>query len=362
MGYFKGALLFTLLTIRNRFSLFYFFKLDNIMAYLKGTINMNKITAISLGFCIFSLNFNASANDTFGALRANAQAPFHANSLTPSLRSGMQNPSNEVYTSLSLGSIWIESENYAMDYYQNQFNLGSEFRVNERLKVDLKYTYIFAKDNNLDSLTYDFHDWVGMSQNGRDEVEYNEYNIHTPYGDSNNFEGNTLGNAFTVYFDYALLQRGGHGVTLGTSLYLNTGGDGDFNQTTFDQSVQINYGYVGKYNQFYTTVGFSHNSDAFLSYVDEGDYKNFRLMFGFGYNHMIVQNHSFILEGSIFEGAIEEEVESSDQFSEASFEVRAGYRWLISNNAAFEFIFNENLVNMDNSLDIGFDAGLRYQF
>lgn len=299
----------------------------------------------------------AVANDPFGALQVNAQSPFQANSLTPKLRSGLYSGNTEFFASLNSGSAWIESSNYKMDYYQNQATVGGLFQVNPHLNVELKYQGINASDNNLDPITYGFHELFGIGQNGRDEVEYDEFNIHTPYGDIENFEGETLSQAITLYTDYQMLAWSHSSLTIGASLYYNSVNEGEFERQVFEQAIQLNYGYADSMQQFYTSLGISFNEEPFLT--DVKDYRKTRWMFGVGYNYALAKNHRLIVETSILEGALNEGV-MSDQFSDLSYEFTLGYRYLMK-KAALELAMIENYINMDNSLDIGFTIGLRYQ-
>lgn len=315
---------------------------------------MKKIAA----FIPLLLTTNVFANDSFGAMEVYSQAPFHSASLTPKLRNPVQPQRAEVFASLSAGSMWIESQHYKMDYYQNQINVGGRFQVNPRLNVELKYQWLNAKDNGLDPITYAFHELFRIGQNGRDEVEYGEYTIETPYNNFYDFEGSNIGQNFSVYFDYALFARGNSAISVGGTLYYGQSDDDFFKHTAFDQAVQLNYGFVAQRFQFYSTIGMS------LNHVDgldiEEEYKKIRFNGALGFNYAVAPNHRLIMETTISQGALKES-ETSDEFSKKVFEFTLGYRYLWR-NMAFELAMIENYINMDNSADIAFTGGVRAQF
>lgn len=304
------------------------------------------------------LSTNALANDSFGALEVYSQAPFHSASLTPKLRNPVQPQKNEVFASVSAGSMWIESQHYKMDYYQNQINVGGRFQVNPRLNVELKYQWLNAKDNALDPITYVFHDMFGIGQNGRDEVEYGEYTIETPYNDYYDFKGSNIGQNLSLYFDYALIAHGASALSVGGTLYYGHSDDDFFGHKAFDQAIQLNYGYVGQRIQFYTTLGMSLNKIDDMDF--EEDYRRKRFTGAMGFNYAVAPNHRVILETTISQGALKES-STSDEFSEKVYEATLGYRYLWR-NMAFELALVENYFNMDNSADIAFTGGVRAQF
>lgn len=308
------------------------------------------------------LLFSASsmANDTFGAMEVYSAAPYHATSLTPKLRSGIQSQRNEVFFSIASGSMWAESPHHKMDYYQNQINLGGKFQVNQRLNVELKYQWLNANDNGLDPITYGFHELFNIGQNGRDEVEYGEYTIESPHGNYYDFEGANIAKNFSIYADYLIYARGASSVTVGGTLYVGHSDDDVFEHDTFDQSVQLNYGFATSQVQFYSTLGLSFNQNPYLESQDSDEYRRKRFNFGMGFNYALAPAHRIILETTISQGALKES-STSDEFSKKTFEATLGYRYLWR-NMAFELAMVENYINMDNSADIGFVGGVRMQF
>lgn len=306
------------------------------------------------------LSSTATAND-FGALKTNAQSPFHSNSLTTQLRTGIQNDATEIYGSYNVSSMMAEDANYKMDYLQDQANLGFKMKLTDRLNFDTSFTYIYASENNLDDITYKFHNFFNLSQNGREDLEYGANDIETHYGTHDDFTGETLSQAITMYFDYDVWHNENHGVTIGTSFYYNDVNSGDFERDSFEQAIQANYAFqLGDHN-LYSTLGVTFTDTPFLTEMDEHeDYRNVRFMTGVGYNYAISENHQFIAEMDILQGAFEES-DTVGQLSMVSYEVSLGYRYIYEENTAIEVSMIENIINHDNSADIAFTIGLRHK-
>ncbi|MEI8631555.1 DUF3187 family protein [Vibrio sp. PP-XX7] len=65
-------------------------------------------------------------------------------------------------------------------------------------------------------------------------------------------------------------------------------------------------------------------------------------------------SHEMLLEYHAYEGIFKDDPD----LSQTSNEIILGYRYYLP-YAAFELSMNENIINMDNTADIAFTAGLR---
>ena len=317
------------------------------------------ITTSLLGVLVTSAtNANASFDD-YGPLKTYAQSPIQSNSLTPLLRSGFSNRpgSVELYATGTIASVWAETEDYNADYYQNALTVGGQWQVNDRWTLDLDYTWRFAANNHLDTLTKNFHDAFGIGQNGREGVDDHSFDISDPeHGvEIHDFIGETLSSAITLYSGYQVLETRQHGLSVGGSLYYNHVNSGPFANSSFEQSLQANYGYRAGRHRIYTTLGMSHRSDdETLAHLP---YKKFAFMAAMGYQFIITERHRLLLEYHLYEGASD----TDSDLSEPSNEVLLGYRYHL-NHGALEVSMIENAGNMDNSTDIAFTLGYRHRF
>ena len=70
------------------------------------------------------------ANKDYGPLISYTQAPLQSVRLTPTLRSGFPLEENkvEVFAAFTAASIWANSHDYHLDYYQNQLQTGLKWQ------------------------------------------------------------------------------------------------------------------------------------------------------------------------------------------------------------------------------------------
>ncbi|USD48876.1 DUF3187 family protein [Vibrio sp. SCSIO 43153] len=317
-----------------------------------------RLSVISLLTAYPSITYATS--DLYGPLRSYAQSPIQVVSHTNVLRSGYSLPSGyvEAYASGTIASVWAHTSDYSLDYYHNQLELGGKWQINEKWQWELNYRWVFAADNHLDGLTESFHDFFGIGQNGRDEVDKNRFYMSMPEYDIliENFEGETLANNLSTYLQYQLLQNEHHGLSIGGSLYYNDVPHGTFKGTSFEQGLQINYTYqLNSANVFYSMVGMTFRSgDRALK---DFPYRHNTAAFASGYRYALKENHHFILEYHWYQGS----TEGPSEFADTSNEFVIGYRYLME-NSAIEIMAIENARNMDNSTDIAFTFGYRYLF
>lgn len=300
-----------------------------------------------------------------GSTGVYAQAPFQANSLTPKLKSGLEFGHNMVYADLTIGSIWINTPNYFMDYYQNQFEVGSFLNISKKWQIHMSYRLVTTDTNHLDALTYEFHEAFNLEQNGRLRDEYNLARIRTTENEYNDFKNSLMSKDVTIGLEYQVIskktdKRAYSFVIGGSLMYID--GNGIFDRNSFDQSIYMNYGYRNRYHHFYGTLGLSFNDVLFLKEIEKVESSNkSRFMAGLGYGYSFLSNHELIIEGKAYEAAIKES-ETSGELNEPSFEFLLGYRYYYNNETALQFTAVENYINFDNSADISFQFALKHAF
>ncbi|MDF2152348.1 DUF3187 family protein [Vibrio sp. CAU 1672] len=301
----------------------------------------------------------ANAADLYGPMRSYAQSPMQVVSHTNVLRSGHSLPSGyvETYGSGTVASVWAHTDEYFLDYYHNQLELGAKWQIDTKWQWEWNYRWVFAADNHLDDLTKGFHNLFGIGQNGRDEVDQHRFYISMPEYDVlvDDFEGETLANNLSTYVQYQLLDQGAHGLSVGGSLYYNYVAHGTFKDRNFEQGVQLNYSYLNQAHAFYSMAGMTFRSGG-RALADLPYRRNTAAVAG-GYRYAFRENHHFLIEYHWYQGS----TEGPSEFADASNEFVLGYRYLME-NSAFEIMAIENARNMDNSTDIAFTFGYRYLF
>ncbi|HDY7485803.1 TPA: DUF3187 family protein [Vibrio vulnificus] len=318
------------------------------------------ILSLSLsGTILLTISGDIYADDLYGPTRSYAQSPMQSNALSNVLRNARSLPDDsiEAYTSLTAASVWAETNDYMLDYYHNQLEAGARWQVNEQWQWELNYRWTFAADNHLDNLTIAFHDFFGIGQNGRDTVDKHRFYVSVPeYGvDEEGFEGETLSSAISTYVQYQLYQDQHHALSVGGSLYYNDVNSGPFEGSSFEQGLQLNYGYQKEQHAIYAMFGMTHrNKEVSIADIP---YRKDTLAFATGYRYAFTRQHHILAEYHIYQGA----TEGPDDFSDPSNEFVLGYRYVMD-SSALEVLMIENARNMDNSTDIAFTFGYRYLF
>ncbi|MDN3610165.1 DUF3187 family protein [Vibrio ostreicida] len=304
-------------------------------------------------------NSTAMARSDYGPVKSYTQSPFHTNSLSPQLRSGfsMTPESGEVTITGIISSIWAVTPDYELDYYQNQLAASGKWQLTSDWQIEVDYRWNYAGNNHLDGLTKDFHDWFSLDQNGRDNVDNNRFVIHIPdYGiELDNFRGESLSHAFTGYLQYQLLNETHHGISLGTTLYFNDTHHSIFSSSQFEQAIQINYGYRRDKHSLDTLLAITFRNTP--SVFKQMPYRSNTWTVGASYRYRLSTRHHLIGQLAIHQGISGGE----DEFSKPSTEFTFGYRYQMK-NSAIELTAVENMFNADNSTDIAFGIGYRYQF
>lgn len=308
-------------------------------------------------FILLTCPFSSFSETQITPIKIYAQSPIQSNSLSTELRSAFAMEENrvELFASGTIASVWAHSEDFNLDYYQNQLITGAQWQINSRFKAEIKYQYNYAGNNQLDSFVNGFHDLFGLGQNGRDEVEDDQFTASIPkYGvEVSDFENEILSSALHSYFEYQVFENKHNAVSLGASLHFNHVDSGPFKRSNFEQGVQVNYSFSYQKHALFSTLGVTFRDPDILEY--DILYKTNTLAFAIGYGYAITPSHHIITSYHLYEGAIK----GDEDYSQPSHEYVLGYRYL-TGSAAFEFSAIENAVNMDNSTDIAFTFGVRY--
>ncbi|CAH0536138.1 DUF3187 family protein [Vibrio marisflavi] len=289
--------------------------------------------------------------------RTYAASPLQALSLTTQLRSAELVDDAEVFLVGSVASVWAQGRDIQLDYYQNQVMSGVAWRVSESWSAEVKYQLAWSANNHLDTLTIDFHDFVGISQNGRQDEDKHQNNIDSStYNIAiNDFDSEVMVNAVHGYLQWQAFRTSHQAFSFGATLYYNKVSNSPFAASTFDQAFQINYSLFYGASSFFTTIGGTlHSSDEHI--FETLPVKRFTGAWAFGYGYRLARNHELMFEYHGYEGMLEHD----EEFTKASQEVVLGYRYYLKDLAQFELSATENIYNMSNSTDIVFSLGMRF--
>lgn len=245
------------------------------------------------------------ANKDYGPLISYTQAPLQSVRLTPTLRSGFPLEENklEVFASLTAASIWANSHDYHLDYYQNQLQTGLKWQLTTAWQVELNYRWLYAANNHLDKVIINYHDLFGIDQAGRERKDRHQFDVYAPSHGINisDFSSDTLTSAFTLYTQYQIIDLENHGLSFGVSLYHNNVNHGAFKGNSTEQSSQLNYAYQLDINTFYTSLGLANQSNREVE--NSFTHKKTTWSWMGGYQLTLFENHELHLEYRWYEGA-----------------------------------------------------------
>lgn len=304
-----------------------------------------------------STTLNESGYTDFGPLQVLTQAPIQALGLSLKTRDafGWEKGTLEAYGQGTISSVWADSADYMMDYYQNDVNVGVIYAPKDNWKIDFNYLYRFAANNKLDSVVSGFHSTFGLSDNGRSNVPDDRFYMKNKKNGQviEDFKGDTINNAFNLYVDHTLFQTKRQALSLGGSLYYNKVFSGTFENSTFEQAVQLNYSfYLTDSNRFYTSVNFIHHD---TDTVADFNLREFTTNASLSYQYIINERHSIIGEFRMQQGALHD---SGNELSKITYEPVMGYRYNLG-FAAIEFSMTENVIYSDNAADFTMTLGYR---
>ncbi|MEZ8731279.1 DUF3187 family protein [Vibrio splendidus] len=325
----------------------------------KQAVFISFIPPLSLLIATVVFTPTAWANKDYGPLISYTQAPLQSVRLTPTLRSGFPLEENklEVFASLTAASIWANSHDYHLDYYQNQLQTGLKLQLTTAWQIEFNYRWLYAANNHLDKVIINYHDLFGIDQAGRERKDRHQFDVYAPSHGINisDFSGDTLTSAFTLYTQYQIIDLENHGLSFGVSLYHNNVNHGAFKGNSTEQSAQLNYAYQLDINTFYTSLGLANQSNREVE--NSFTHKKTTWSWMGGYQLTLFENHELHLEYRWYEGAEDGDTE----FSEAANEIMLGYRYLMQ-RSAIEISIIENIFNMDNSTDVAFQLAYRHQW
>ncbi|GEM79046.1 hypothetical protein VSU01S_12910 [Vibrio superstes NBRC 103154] len=254
----------------------------------------------------------------------------------------------------AIASVWAQSNDYQLDYYQNQVFSGVQIPINKKFSAEVMLQYSWAGNNHLDSLVAGFHNAFGLEQNGRDEAGDDQFNISSSSGSSvHDFEGQTMAAALHSYLSYQFFETDENALSIGGSLYYNHTDNSDFSNISFEQGLQLNYSHHSGRNTFFGTLGATHRKDDVV--LDSIPVRDTTVSIAGGYSLAFLERYEAIVEYHYYQGMLDD----GSAFSEPSKEFILGFRGTFD-WAAVEISATENMGNKDNSTDIYFTAGLRF--
>ncbi len=301
----------------------------------------------------------------YGPLSLPSQAP------TQVLRLGLRPRTPSTLAGGQFEFLWTESfanifnfreDDYRLDYGALSSNLAIAYGVSDTVEVELAVGNLMRTYSYLDGVTDAFHDLFGIGDAGRDDFPSNENIIDLEEENGVAIEDESAGSEATHVT--LTLQ---HNVTCGTdvlpalayafSTRWDAGGDAELEGSS-DFSAGVSVSAAKRLGEeFYTYLGlgyFWYGPDEARGLPLKDEQWGGLAALEWAYK----SKRSLILEYLVNEGAALDR----SPFDEVTHEVHFGWKREMNPGTVLELGLIENLINADNSPDIGLHIGIRHRF
>lgn len=258
----------------------------------------------------------------------------------------------------------LEGDAYLLDGEFGMFSAMVGYGLTDRLQINLTIPYLVYTGGQLDGFIWNFHELLGLDQNGRELLAEDRFQMIYDVGEDPGTNtviipepDDGLGDP-TLGIQYAHpyspkgwrwgFQVEGKAAISDEDELLSTGGTDYGAQVVLEKSWG-NQALV--FNAGYTFMGDFETPGAFEP--DEV------LSFSADWIHRWKGNFHGIFQIFTSDGVFEEGTD--DSLSELEFELSYGVRW-IRGGQAFTFAFTENLVSYDSTTDIAFHLAYAKRF
>lgn len=287
----------------------------------------------------------------FGPLTVRSESPMQVLRLTPLPRAPILPPPGETRfkAMANVSSIWAQTPEYVIDMHLADVRLALshgfapgwvwEFALNERRTVN----------PHLDGLSLAFHDLLGIDQHGRDTVPRNDTRVSIPAYGLESSERGTFSRSVEATLTRRLHRgRGGLALSLSATVRHEILENGPLPQGGTDYAVQFSLAQkLSARGRLYADVAhLEFGEDSFRSLIPLDSRQNTAML---GYEWRRRDTEAVLVQYLYAEGV----VKGLSELGKPSHELVFGYKWLRP-SGLWEFAVTENIINFNNSPDIGF--------
>lgn len=297
---------------------------------------------------------------TLGPLTIRSLSPAQALRLAPIPRSpyGLPQGQTEFQFNVAAASIFIENKGrYLMDFHFTDNRLAINHGFSDNWSVEISFNDRRIVNAHLDQITKEFHDLIGISQNGRELVEKNDTRISIPEYNIN--LGKEIKGEFSqtigMSIQKVLVDKSINWPAIAVNLNMSyeTLSKGMIEQGSFDYGLQFSLAQKRDNGYAYGNISFTHfgsNSSLGVPLKDQ------QVSGMFGYEFTVNAHQAFIVQYLYSQGV----VENLGALEDVSHEIHLGYKWR-TESFLWEAGLVENIVNFDNSPDVAFTFGVTYK-
>ena len=315
---------------------------------------------------VFAVVTNASDQSEvlqgLGPLMIRSQSPAQALRFTPVARNPYLPASgqSQLRAMSNVSNIWANPDDhqYFLDYDTRDIRLAMAFGLPAGWAIEFAINDLRIIHSGLDQLTSEFHDLFDIDQNGRGDVPKNDTRISFPaYGvelDRSDVKGLTRSIDATLSKVLVKEKSSVPAVSLSGTIRYELRDDGPVEEGAIDLGLIAGLAKRLGQNYMYLNIGYTHfGSSKFITIPLEKTQLNGML----AYEWRTRPNQALLLQYSYSEGVVKD----LGELSQASHEISLGYKWRLK-HFMWELSINENIINYENSPDVGFTLGLVYAF
>jgi hypothetical protein len=226
------------------------------------------------------------------------------------------------------------------------------YGVTDRLSVGISAPLTAVGGGTMDTFIEDFHDTFGFDNDTRHQYPRNNFSM-----DEINYSSAMLISDITGYVRYRLFDNPGLSIGLRVQSPSIVATDW-FDHRQFGIGIDLTgfYGFDTSIGSFYLT---GMASVAQLGNTQSFGYSlvPYQTSFMVGLDWQPIENFSVIGQCIVTSGCVD-----AFDYRRWSFEVGAGFRLRISKHILVDIGITENIINLDNSADIGIHLGLTFKY
>ena len=281
--------------------------------------------------------------------------------IMPPIPAGSVVPGWGAFMTTTWSNVWAEEESYYFDYEMLDGQIGFGYGFNDAFGLGLVYDNRHYFGGQMDGFIQSFHDIVGMSQNGRDEVKKGLSRVGRVGATTEETKADVFNNNGVTLFATYDLTDGDHAIpAMNMSVSLRYGLE---SAQGFVETHPLDYGISFGLAKRLSPRWYAHALVSLCLYEHDQvsdelgatpiamKDRQFGGLLAFGYQW--TERTTLLMQYMPYEEAIE----NVSGLNESSHEIHLGLKYRTRTAGVFEFGVIENAVTFDNSPDFGFHLG-----
>ncbi len=297
-----------------------------------------------------------------GPLMVRSESPFQALRYTPVARDPYHLAPGETQfrAMYYVSNIWLNpsDKQYFLDFDMADMRLAIVAGLNHGWTLELGVNELRTLSSGLDQLILTFHDQFGISQDDREDYPKNATRISIPaYGiELDRSDLKRLSRSVDVTASKAVIEPTSRrpAVAVSGTLRYETLNDGPVEEGSADFGLMLSLAQpIGKH-YIYANLTYTHFGSSELITLPLEDEQFTALA---AYEWRTRPRQAQLLQYLYCDGVVKD----LGALSNSSHEVHLGNKWKLK-RFMWEFSITENIINYDNSPDVGITLGMVYSF